>query len=150
MLGNAYGAVAVYACLVGLFGWWLAGRRWATPLADRAVEQRGVLLTVALGGLTVGFVALVFLADKWAAVDTGTGLFYPRGLAASLQIVLYSLRVAMGALAVTFLGAFASPGRARSAAAVGCAVAALAMVAALPAVLVLVFEIVDGARGAGT
>ena len=109
-----------------------------------------MLLTVALGGLTVGFVGLVFLADRWAAVDTGTGLFYPRGLAASLQIVLYSLRVAMGALAVAFLGAFASPGRVRTATAVGLAVAALAMVAMLPAVLVLVFETVAGARGAGT
>lgn len=147
MLGNTYGAVGMYAAALGIAGWWVAGRERARPLADRAGEHRGALLTIAFGGLAVAFVGIVFLADRWADVDTGSGLFYPGGLAVSLQIVLYSLRVAMGGLAAAFVGGLAPPGRARAAAAVVLAVSALAMVVALPAVLVLVFETVSGVRG---
>lgn len=139
----------MYAVLLAVVGWWVAGRQVARPLVDRAGEHRSALLTIALGGFTVAFVGIVFLADRWADVDTGSGLFYPRGLATSLQIVLSSLSVAMGGLAVTFVGALIPPGRARAAADIGLVVAALAMVVALPAVLVLVFETVDGARGVG-
>ena len=146
MLANTYGAVGMYAALLGLFGWWVAGRRCSMQLADRAGEHRGALLTILLGGLTVAFVGIVFLADRWADVDAGAGLFYSLDLDVSLQIVLYSLRVAMGGLAVTFLGAFAPPGRARTAAAAVLALSALAMVVALPAVLVLVFETVPAVR----
>ena len=149
MLAITYIMVAVWILLVGVVGWWLAGRRLATPLVGRAVEQRGALFTVALGGLAVAFVGMVFLADRWADVDPGSGLFFTRGLAASFQVVFHLLHLAMGALAVAFFGLFASPGRVWRAAAVGLAVAALAMVGVLPAVLVLVFETVDGVRGAG-
>ena len=149
MLRSSYLMVAVWTFLVGVVGWWLAGRRLATPLVDRAVEQRGVLFTVALGGLAVAFVGMVFLADRWADLDPDPGLFFTRGLAASFQVVFHLLHLAMGALAVAFFGLFASPGRVRRAAAVGLAVAALAVVAVLPAVLVLVFETVESARGAG-
>lgn len=139
----------MYAAALAVLGRRLAGWRRARPLLDRADEHRGALATVALGGLTVAFVGIVFLADRWAGVETGSVLFHPRGLAASLRIVLYSLRVAMGGLAVTFFGALIPPGRARAAATPGLAVAALAMIVALPAVLALVFETVDGAHGSG-
>jgi len=137
----------MYAALLGGIGWWVAGRGRSKRLAERAGKHCGALLTIALGGLTVAFVGIVFLADRWADVDAGSGLFYSPDLDVSLQIVLYTLRVAMGGLAVTFLGAFAPPGRARTAAAAVLALSALAMVVALPAVVVLVFETVPAVRG---